>query len=364
MIMTTRILPTLLVALAALWPAALKSQDVPRSGDEVWAYLASLPKDQRKAVIEREAAREGSFVLYGQLGIDRAEHLIKAFNARYPNIKFNFVRQTQADQSEKVMLEHRMGRVGGDVILTDTGLLYVLRDALAPYEPASWSDFDRRFLYGSVKDGWTAVIYELLPMVISWRTDRIPAADVPKSLDVLADPKWRGRVGTVRQFETFLEALTIEYGKEAAETKARNLARLNSRLYQSQAALSEGLGAGAVDIVWNHTVQRADLMKSGGQPVDWVFQEPAYGLSVTASALRLAKNPYTAALFLDFLLEAETLQKLEASEGSKRVFGNLKGKFFYDAGSMKTLRPYPPIAPERFKELNLIAEKLFIRKEF
>jgi hypothetical protein len=98
--------------------------------------------------------------------------------------------------------------------------------------------------------------------------------------------------------------------------------------------------------------------------VEWVFQEPAFGLSVTASALRRAKNPYAAALFLDFLLEAETLQKLEVSEGSKRVFGNLKGKFFFDAASMKTLRPYPPIEPARFKELNLIAEKLFIRKEY
>ena len=345
-------------------PLSAYSQTVPREGEEVWAYLAKLPKAERKAVLEREAAREGSFVLYGQMGIDRAEHLIKVFGARYPNIKLNFVRQTQAEQSEKIMLEHRLKKVNGDVVLTDTGLLYVLRDALAPFEPSSWSDFDPRFLYGNAKDGWTAPIYELLPMVISWRTDRIPSAEAPKTLEALSDPKWKGRVGTVRQFETFIEAMESVHGKQAADTKIRNLARLEARLYQSQAALTEALAGGVIDIVWNHTVQRADQMKSGGQPVDWVFQEPAFGLSVTASVLKLAKNPYAGALFVDFLLEPDTLQKLEASEGSKRMFGNLKGKFFYDVASFKTLRPYPPIESARFKELNLQAEKLFIRREY
>lgn len=356
----------IILALAFLFVAGMGAgaQGVPQQGDEVWAYLAKLPAAERRALLEREAAREGSFTLYGQMGIDRAEHLIKAWGTVYPKIKLNFVRQTQAEQSEKVMLEHRLNKVNGDVILTDTGLLYVLKDALAPFEPSSWADFDPRFLYGSLKDGWTAPIYELLPMVISWRTDRVPSSEAPKTLEALADPKWKGRVGTVRQFETFIDAMESFYGKAVADPKIVGLAKLDARLYQSQAAITEALAAGAIDIAWNHTVQRADQMKMGGQPIDWNFQEPAFGLSVTASVLKRAQHPYAGALFVEFLLQSDTLQILEKSEGSKRMFGNLKGKYFYDVSSFKTLRPYPPIETPRFKELNLQAEKLFIRKEY
>lgn len=352
----------LFTACGASFDAA--AQTAPRSGDEVWTYIDKLPKAERRAVLEREAAREGSFVLYGQLGIDRAEHITKVFNARYPNIKVDFVRQTAAEQSEKVLMEHRLNKMAGDVILTDTSLLFVLQEAFAPFEPSSWSEFDPRFLYGGKAKGWTAVVYELLPSVIAWRTDRIPSAEAPKTLDALSDPKWKGRVGTTTHLESFIEAMTGVYGKDVAETKARNLAKLDNRLYRSQAALGEALSAGSIDIVWNLSTLRADQMKSRGQPVDWVLQEPLFGIAVTASALRRAKNPYAAALFVDFLLEADTLRKMEIAEGLKRMFGNLKGKYEYDVTQYKSLRPNPPIAEDKFKELNLLAQKLFVRKEY
>src|SRR5688500_115258 len=85
--------------LAVCMPLSAMSQAAPPQGEEAWAYIAKLSKDERKAVLEKEAAREGSFTLYGQMGIDRAEHLVKAWSTRYPNIKLNFVRQTQAEQS-------------------------------------------------------------------------------------------------------------------------------------------------------------------------------------------------------------------------------------------------------------------------
>ncbi len=350
--------------LVASIPLAANAQPVPREGDEVWSYLAKLPKDQRKAVLEREAAREGSFVLYGQVGIDRAAHVIKVFNDRYPNIRLDFVRQTAAEQSDKIMLEHRMNKMGGDVLLTDTSLFFVLKDAIAPFDPSSIGEFDPRFVYGGADKGWTAVVYELLPSVVAWRTDRVPSAEAPKTLEAVADPKWKGRVGTTTHLESFIEAMTGLYGKEAAETKARNLARLDNRLYRSQAALGEALASGAVDIAWNLPTTRADQMKSGGQPVDWVLQDPLFGIATTLTPLRLAKHPYAAALFVDFMLQADSLRKLEVAEGLKKMIGNLHGKYEFDVRAYPSLRPYPAIEEAKFKDLNLLAQKLFVRKEY
>lgn len=353
-----------IVFAACTLSSGVSAQTPPREGEEVWSYLAKLPKDQRRAVIEREAAREGSLVLYGQTGIDRAEHIKTMFSARYPNIKVNFVRQTAAEQSEKVLLEHRLNKMGGDAILTDTSLLLVLQETFAPFEPSSWGDFDQRFLFGGMDKGWTAVVFELLPSVIAWRTDRVPGADAPKTLDALSDPKWKGRVGTTTHLESFIEAMTSVYGKEGTETRVRNLARLDNRLYRSQAALGEALASGSVDIAWNLSTLRADQMKSGGQPVDWVLQDPLFGIAVTASPLRRAKRPYAAALLVEVMLEADSLRKMEVSEGAKRMFGNLKGKYEFDVKDYKSLQPYPPIAEDKFKELNLTAQKLFFRKEY
>ena len=62
------------------------AQGAPPEGPAVWTFLAGLPRDQRLAVLEREAKREGGFTIYGALGIDRAQILDKIFNERYPDV--------------------------------------------------------------------------------------------------------------------------------------------------------------------------------------------------------------------------------------------------------------------------------------
>src|ERR1041384_3785523 len=103
--------------IAALFAVAALAQNAPTEGPPVWTYLASLPPTQRLAVLEREAKREGGFTLYGALGIARAQMLNKIFNERYPDIKVNFVRLTEAELTDKVLLESRTNRVNSDLAL-------------------------------------------------------------------------------------------------------------------------------------------------------------------------------------------------------------------------------------------------------
>src|SRR5262245_63619534 len=76
---------------------ALAQGEPPRDPDKVWAYLNALPEAQRQSVLEREAAREGRAVVYGALGIDRANLFIEPFQKKYPNVKVDFVRLSEAD---------------------------------------------------------------------------------------------------------------------------------------------------------------------------------------------------------------------------------------------------------------------------
>src|SRR5512141_595791 len=96
-----------LVAVAVLLAASTvaSAQTPPTEGAAVWPYLAGMPKDQRLAVMEREAKREGGLTIYAAIGIDRGQILSKIFNERYPDVKVNFVRLTEPDLADKMQLE-------------------------------------------------------------------------------------------------------------------------------------------------------------------------------------------------------------------------------------------------------------------
>ena len=350
-----------LAAIAALFFVTAALAQAPTEGPEVWKYLASLPADQRLGVLEREAKREGGFTIYGALGIDRAQILNKIFNERYPDVKVNFVRLTESDLADKVMLESRTNRVNSDLALSTVAWMGLISPSLAPYEPTSWNDFDPRFRLGSMKDGWTAIVYESLPTTIAWRTDRVKREEAPKTLREVADPKWNGRLGTTTHLENMMNGLIQALGEGPAMDLLKRLAANKPRLYSSTAALSQGLAAGEFDIAFDFSAHRPVLLKQQGAPVDWVFQDPLFATGITFSVVNGAKHPYGAALYMDYLTQAKQQEVLDKSEGG-RLFGNTKGTFANKLSEHPNLRAYTPIAPDRFKQLNRIAEDLFIRK--
>ena len=123
------------IACAALLVAgSVIAQSAPPDGPGVWTSLANLPRYQRVAVLEREAKREGTLTIYGALGIDRAQILNKIFNERYPDIKVDFVRLTEPELVDKVLLEQRTGRVNSDLALSTVAWMGLLPPALDPYE--------------------------------------------------------------------------------------------------------------------------------------------------------------------------------------------------------------------------------------
>ena len=354
------LVPVFTAALLMLGGGAF-AQQAPTDAAAAMKYLASLPAAERIAVMEREARREGGFTIYGALGIDRAQILSRMFNERYPDVKVNFVRLTEADLTEKLLLENRTGRVNADLALSTVAWMALLAPALAPYEPTSWSDFDRRFRLGSNAEGWTAIVYESLPTTIAWRTDRVKREEAPRTLQEVADPKWAGKIGTTTHLENMMNGLIGALGEPQAMALLKRLSANKPRLYSSTAALSQGLAAGEFDVAFDFSAHRPTLLKSQGAPVDFVFQDPLFATGITFSVVEGAKNPYGAALYMDYLTQARQQELLDKAEGG-RLFGNAKGTYTNKLADYPQMRAYTPVAPQRFKELNRLAEDLFIRK--
>src|SRR6186713_3346534 len=131
-------------------------QTAPADNAAVWQALNRMPAAERRAVLEREARREGTLVLYGATGLDRAQFWIGEFNKRYPDIKVEFVRLQATELYQKVAAERRTGQLRADLVITTITYLDLLKEAgaFAPYETSHWADFDPRFRMGSFANGW------------------------------------------------------------------------------------------------------------------------------------------------------------------------------------------------------------------
>jgi iron(III) transport system substrate-binding protein len=348
------------VAALALLGVASAASAAPMQGEEVWTYLQGVSKAERLAILEKEAKREGEFTIYGAIGIDRFQFFTKKFNERYPDIKVNFVRLRGSQVPDKVMIEHRSGRMKVDGALSTADYIGLLSDAVAPYEPTTWDDLDPRFRVGSNKDGWTAAVFYMTPTSIGWRTDRLKKADVPTTLEGVMDPKWKGRVGCTSWLERFMDALILGYGEKAAMEKIKKLAALNPRVYRSTAALAKGIAAGEIDMAFNFNADRPKQLKTKGAPVDFHFQDPVHGSAVTISALKNGPHPYGAALFVEFMTDVKFSEELDKTE-KIRLFGHKAGNFTYSLKDFPSLRPFRSIPKARFKELKQLAQDLFIR---
>jgi iron(III) transport system substrate-binding protein len=361
-VMRAKLIFSVFLLITALsFPTANGRAAGPQKPTEVWPYLAELKGDERTKVVTEQAGKEGHVVVYGTLGIDRAQIFIKPFEQRYPNVAVDFVRQTTGEISQRILAEQQAGKQTADIVICSPALLTLIKNAIAPYEPTSWEDFDPSFRYGSSKDGWTSIDYEVLPYVIAWRTDRISDAEAPKSFDALMNPKWAGRTGTVLDLEGTIDGFIKLFGEEEGMKKVDRLAALQNRTYPSIGALNSAIASGEIDIAWHLGGYRAGALKAKGVPVDFVFEDPTFAVTDSISVAKEAPHPYAAALFMEYMTSPQTLEAMDKTEPG-RLFGNLKGSYSNSLKDFPNLYVLTPLDKARYKELNRIVEDKFVRR--
>jgi iron(III) transport system substrate-binding protein len=346
----------------ALSTSSQAQQQPPQDSDGAWNYLKTLKPAERLEAIKRESAREGELTIYGAIAIERAQILLDLFKKDYPGVKAEFVRLTTTDLPQRIMVEARAGRANADAAIVTSDRLEIMSPAIGPYQPTSWDDFDPRFRHGGGSAGWAAIDYELLVEAIAWRTDRVKPEEAPKSLEDLTQPKWKGRTGTVTSLEHVVDSYNEIYGATAGMEKIKSLSAIDNRLYPSIAGLSEAVGSGQIDVAWGVSAMRANRLKKSGAPIDYVYQNPAFGNPDSVMVIKGAKHPYAAAAFTEFLTKPATLEELDRQEPGM-AFGNMKGKYERPLSSFSNLAIYKPISPEKYREYNRTVEQLFVRRK-
>ena len=262
------------------------------------------------------AKREGKVVWYTSLALPSAEKVAKLFEAAYPGIKVEVHRTGSQRILQRVMQELQANIKNVDVVHTsDAGHFVLLKDKklLARHTPAGVERFPAGF---KDKDGYYYGLRATVN-VIAYNTQKVTAAEAPKTWKDLLDPKWKGRMVTAHPgysgvIATHVLALVHLHGWEYFQALAKN----QLMLVQSAVDPSGVVASGERPVAVNGGEYTFYQSKKQGNPVEIVYPKEGVPLVVSPSAITsFAPHPQAARLFTDFSFTREVQQVMADSEG-------------------------------------------------
>ena len=262
------------------------------------------------------AKKEGKVVWYTSLALPSAEKVAKLFEAAYPGIKVEVHRTGSQRILQRVMQELQANIKNVDVIHTsDAGHFVLLKEKklLARHTPAGVDRFPAGF---KDKDGYYYGLRATVN-VIAYNTQKIAAADAPRTWKDLLDPKWKGRMVTAHPgysgvIATHVLALVHLHGWEYFQALAKN----QLMLVQSAVDPAGVVASGERPVAVNGGDYTFYQSKKQGNPVEIVYPKEGVPLVVSPSAIAsFAPHPNAARLFTDFGFTREVQQVMADSEG-------------------------------------------------
>ena len=314
---------------------------------------AQAPPAAAPASVLEAAKKEGKVVWYTSLALPSAEKVAKLFEAAYPGIKVEVNRTGSQRILQRVMQELQANIKNVDVIHTsDAGHFVLLKDKklLARHVPAGVDVFPAGF---KDKDGYYFGLRATLN-VIAYNTQKVTAAEAPKTWKDLLDPKWKGKLVTAHPgysgvISTHVLALVHLYGWEYFQQLAKN----SVMLVQSAVDPSGVVASGERPVAVNGGEYTFYQARKKGNPVEIVYPKEGVPLVVSPSAIAaFAPHPNAARLFTDFSFTKDVQQVMADSEGL--YSGHPEVQYPADKpklGDLKLLAPDPEELEKRSEEI-------------
>ena len=274
----------------------------PKSAGEAALYQGA---DRARILIEG-AKKEGQFTLYTSHTWFRT--LVKEFEKKYPFVKVSEWRNDSKTIIRKVLEEAKAGRVLVDVVETTAdGMGIIKREGLLQEYYSPQARYYPDELKPKGKNGFFYLPDRETYNSLGFNTKLIPPATAPRTLKDLLDPRLKGKMAItstttgVRWIGNALDTMGREYLEKMSEQEV-------SVQDMAPAALMGLVSSGEVPLSPTIFDANVTLAKEKGAPVEWRPLEPVVTTVGSAALMSKAPNPYTALLFIDFLLSKEGQQ--------------------------------------------------------
>jgi iron(III) transport system substrate-binding protein len=291
--------------------AQLAAQSAP-SADNPATYRGP---DREQRLVEG-ARKEGQVTVYSSMIADQAlRPILSGFEARYPFVKPQYVRDDPPQQLQKVMAESRAGRMVVDV-LESTGLEVPVRAAnidqpfwspqVEAYEP------ERR----DPQNYWAPTRFSYLGGC--YNTNLVRPGEVPKSFEDFLDPKWKGKIAwssTVIGAMLFITGVRNFMGEEKALAYLQKLAKQDIvPIASANRVVVDRVMAGEHALCLDAFLHHPIISARKGAPVAPLPLDPV--LTVVSSVMlpKAPPHPHAAMLFIDYLLSKDGQARLQSAD--------------------------------------------------
>lgn len=274
------------------------------------AIFAQTMSDATKVLYDA-AKKDGELTWYvSHFGLDNATAVEQAFYKKYPGIKVNVVRATAQVIYQRLNQDILANTQVADVYSsTDNAHFVRLKSEgrLLAYRPENADKVLPIFQNMDSDNQYHATSGAII--VIAYRSDKISAADAPKSWTDLLDPRFKGKLSFGHPaYSGFVGAWAIALEKKYGWSYFEKLRANNPQIGRSINDVITMLDAGerSVGHAGDGPFRKKEIE---GAPYRTVFPEDGSVVILAGSGiLKASKRPNAAKLFMDFLLDVEPQQ--------------------------------------------------------
>ena len=275
------------------------------STEEILNYRGA----DRQQMLLKGARKEGKLVIYSSLIVNQMlRPLTEGFKKKYPFLDVKYWRGSSGKTFRKVTAEMRAKALVADVIEGSgiTGRIIKAKigqpfysPELAAY-PAKYQDPNRV---------WATTRFRYIGG--AYNTKMVAKNDLPKTMEDLLDPKWKGKIawraGTSSSGQLItITSLLLAWGDKKANAYLKEFAKQGPvPLHMSNRGVVDRVIEGEYAIAIGASAHHPIISARKGAPVGPVLLNPVPALNGTISILKGVPHPHAAMLMVDFILSVE-----------------------------------------------------------
>jgi ABC-type Fe3+ transport system substrate-binding protein len=160
-------------------------------------------------------------------------------------------------------------------------------------------------------------VSHFVSMVVAWNKDRVTEAEVPTTLEAMANPALKGRIGRTAFAGGWVAAILQVYGEAEGMKLLESLGKQDMIIVETNTELLNGVAAGTIPIGIDARSNRVQDFIAKGAPMGLANVDPTFLQVDYVMIMNDAPNPYGAAIAYDWILSA--------SGGQRNFMGGLLG---------------------------------------
>ncbi len=271
------------------------------------ATLGGLAHAQQRAAaldiadLAKKATAEGEVTYYASTNPVLSQRLAELFNKSYPGIKINIVRLASGPLARRYASEAQAGNVVADIL--QMGDLLAIEEGIAKGWFARIDDLPAHQAWPAAYKDQHSALASIFPHTITYNTNLVKGADVPKGWQDVLQEKWRGKIlmADPRNSPTLMEWCMLMHDTYGADY-LKKLGALKPRIVASTLPGTQLVAAGEAAFVLPNLRMVSYSLIEKKAPLDDVTPSPNSGLESILAVSAKAKHPNAARLLSNFIM--------------------------------------------------------------